>query len=213
MRHYLGIALKTLLWCAALGVLLQNLFLLKQVRDLRVLANPPDVSAGQQLGDLAAVNLEGAFTPIALPEKTSDKLLVIAMSPTCPICASNRSVWLDMSRDLKRRKGWRVIWVSRDPVKLTRQYCEHNNIPVEDVLADPDHRTYNELGMEKVPHMFVVTSTGIIDKVWGGRLDRPLTKDIFSYFGKSLNSRNQRTLLIPSTDEFADDRSAIVPND
>ncbi len=62
------------------------------------------------------------------------------------------------------------MWVSRDPVAYTRQYCEKNNIQPSDVLADPPYRTYFQLGLEGVPYTLVVGTQGVVEKAWKGRL-------------------------------------------
>ena len=47
-----------------------------------------------------------------------------------------------------KRDGVRVLWVSRDPVGITRDYCLKHGIPMSDVLADPPYRTYLQLGQD-----------------------------------------------------------------
>ena len=182
-------ALQTLLWCVALAVLGQNLLLLRQNRQLRDVASKKvqvkienQVNPGSQLDDLTGINLYGVLTPIALPVTTTERLLIITMSPTCPICETNRRSWIEMTKDLKRRGNWKVLWLSRDPVPDTLKYCQRNGIPAEDVLADPGHRTYTQLALEQVPHMVVVDHAGVVEKVWGGFLNAELKKNIFSYF-------------------------------
>src|ERR1700679_3592515 len=95
----LGTALQSLLWCVAIAVLGQNFLLLKQNRQLQ---NAPalhpasrqtyEISEGNKLKNLAGLDLDGKFAQIAFPSAGSspEKLLIIAMSPTCPICESNR---------------------------------------------------------------------------------------------------------------------------
>jgi len=102
-------ALQTLLWCVALAVLGQNLLLLRQNRQLRDVASKKvqvkienQVNPGSQLDDLTGINLYGVLTPIALPVTTTERLLIITMSPTCPICETNRRSWIEMTKDLKR---------------------------------------------------------------------------------------------------------------
>ncbi len=185
-RGYVRIAFDTLLTCAAIGVLLQNFLLLRQNKQLRQ-AVKHSVAVGQHVGDLAAVDMYGTFKPISLPSSQTEKLVLIAMGTTCPISNANRSTWMEMTEVLQQRPGWKVLWVSRDSVGMTRTYCEHNGIPMEDVVADPVYRTYKQLDMEEVPHMIVVTSTGLVDRVWGGRLNPDITKDIMSYFDKPLS--------------------------
>ena len=210
-KGYLRIAFHTLLTCAAIGVLLQNFLLLRQNKQLRALAKSPDVTAGQRVGDLAAVDMNGTFKPIALPASQRDRLVLIAMAPTCPISNANRDTWMEMTRALKQRAGWKVVWVSRDPVGMTRSYCERYGIPIEDMVADPVHRTYSQLDMEEVPHMIVVTSSGLVERVWGGRLNPNMTEDIMAYFDKPLSGAALRIPPVPWSDWIV--HSAVQANE
>jgi hypothetical protein len=59
--------------------------------------------------------------------------------------------------------------VSRDPVEYTKRYCEKNNIPISDVLADPPYSTYAQLRLVGVPFTVIVGPNGV-ERVWRGRL-------------------------------------------
>src|SRR5487761_2198684 len=167
--RFFALALRPLLWCLVAAVLFQNILLMRrnsQLSDSLALQPASKVPAnriavGNQLEGLAGLTMDGTFTQIALPTKVStERILVIAMSPSCPICAFNRPAWLEMTKDLKRRGNWRVVWISRDPVPITRSYCEQNGVPLENVVAEPLHRTFKQLGLESLPHTAVVSASG-----------------------------------------------------
>jgi hypothetical protein len=139
--------------------------------------------------DPAAVNLQGVFDPIALPGTDAERLLIITFSPGCPICAANQPFLAALARDLKNGRGYRVLWLTRDSIKVTRQHCERNNIPMEDVMAEAPIRTYRQLGLDAVPQMFVVKSGGIIDRAWNGRLNAEKLAEISGYFHTNLGAR------------------------
>lgn len=181
--HYLRVALHTLLWCLAVGVLSQNFVLLRQNRELRLLAEFKAPAVGMRVDNLAAVSLDGALTPITPPRAASDRLLVIAMSPGCPISQANKGAFLAVTANIRKRGGWRVVWVSRDSIAVTQKYCQRENIPSSEVLADPTHGTFLQLGLERVPHIIAIRSDGTIDKVWLGRLDAAMLSDIWAYSG------------------------------
>jgi peroxiredoxin len=71
-------------------------------------------------------------------------------------------------------KGVRVLWVSRDPIEVTKEYCLKRGILLSDVLADPPYRTYTQLGLARVPNTVLVDATGTVEKVWPGRLGHAL---------------------------------------
>src|SRR5258708_14863324 len=112
--------MEMLLWLAGLGVLAENIFLFQQNRRLNE-ALAPQISAGTQLQMLSGVALDGRLEPVALPAAGS-KLLIITLSPGCPACQANQDGWMKLTNTLEQ-KGVRVLWVSRDPVEITRNYC------------------------------------------------------------------------------------------
>src|SRR5260370_41951950 len=82
------------------------------------------------------------------------------------------------------KKGVHVLWVSRDPIEITRDYCVKHGISLSDVLADPPYRTFAQLGLARVPNTLLVGPDGRVEKVWAGRLDQSGWDTMFSYFGE-----------------------------
>ena len=82
------------------------------------------------------------------------------------------------------QKGVRVLWVSRDPVEITRDYCLKHGIRLSDTLADPPYRTFAQLGLARVPNTVLVGAEGRVEKVWAGRLDQAAWNTMFTYFGE-----------------------------
>jgi peroxiredoxin len=151
-----GKVLEILLWLAGLGVLVENIFLFQQNRRLNE-ALAPQISTGAQLQTLAGVALDGHSEPVALPAAGS-KLLIITFSPGCPACQANQDGCMKLAKALDQ-KGVRVLWVSRDPIEITRDYCAKHGIRLSDTLADPPHRTFAQLGLASPQH-FVGGSGG-----------------------------------------------------
>ena len=168
------------LWVVALGVLAENIFLFRQNRQLSE-ALAPQISAGAQLQTLVGVALDGRLEPVALPAAGS-KLLIITFSPGCPACQANQDGWMRLASTLEQ-KGVRVLWVSRDPIEITRDYCLKHGIRLSDTLADPPYRTFAQLGLARVPNTLLVGAEGRVEKVWAGRLDQAGWNTMFAYFG------------------------------
>ncbi len=176
-----GKVLEILLWLAGLGVLAENIFLFQQNRRLNeTLA--PQITAGTQLQMLSGVALDGHLEPVALPAAGS-KLLILTFSPGCPACQANQGGWMKLANTLEQ-KGVRVLWVSRDPIEITRDYCMKHGIRLSDTLADPPYRTFAQLGLARVPNTLLVGAEGRVEKVWAGRLDQTGWNTMFSYFGE-----------------------------
>ncbi len=171
--------MEILLWLAGLGVLAENIFLLQQNRRLNE-ALAPQITAGTQLKNLAGIAFDGRLEPVALPAAGS-KLLILTFSPGCPACQANQDGWMRLSSTLEQ-KGVRVLWVSRDPIEITRDYCLKHGIRLSDTLADPPYRTFAQLGLARVPNTVLVGGDGRVEKVWAGRLDQAGWNTMFAYF-------------------------------
>ena len=169
------------LWLVALGVLAENVFLFLQNRRLSD-ALAPQITAGAQLQMLSGLALDGRPQQVTLPESGSN-LLIITFSPGCPACQANQDGWKKLANTLEL-KGVRVLWVSRDPIEITRDYCSKHGIPLSDVLADPPYRTFAQLGLARVPNTLLVGAEGRVEKVWAGRLDHAGWNTMFAYFGE-----------------------------
>ena len=169
------------LWLAGLGVLAENIFLFRQNRHLSE-ALAPQIMAGTQLQMLAGIAFDGRLEPVALPAAGS-KLLIITFSPGCPACQANQEGWMKLASTLQQR-GVRVLWVSRDAIEVTRDYCVKHSIPLSNTLADPPYRTFAQLGLARVPNTVLVGAEGRVEKVWAGRLDQAGWNTMFAYFGE-----------------------------
>ena len=176
-----GKALEILLWLAAVGVLVENVVLFRQNRRLSE-ALAPQITAGTQLQMLSGLALDGRAEPVSLPSAGS-KLIIITFSPGCPACQANQDGWTKLAGALEQ-KGLRVLWVSRDPIEITRDYCVKHGIRLSDTLADPPYRTYAQLGLARVPTTVLVGAEGRVEKVWAGRLNQAGWNTMFAYFGE-----------------------------
>ena len=173
--------MEILLWLAGLGVLAENIFLFRQNRHLSE-ALAPQITAGTQLQMLSGVALDGRLELMTLPPADS-KLLIITFSPGCPACQANQDGWMRLASKLEQ-KGVRVLWVSRDPIEITRDYCTKHGIRLSNTLADPPYRTFAQLGLARVPNTLLVGAEGRVEKVWAGRLDQAGWNTMFTYFGE-----------------------------
>lgn len=174
-----GKVFQILICLAGLGVLVENAFLLRQNRRLEE-ALAPQITSGAHFEMLGGLSLDGRFQPLALPSADS-KLLIITFSPGCPACQANQQGWMKLAGVLEQ-KGVRVLWLSRDPIAITRDYCLKHGIRLADTLADPPYGTYLQLGLARVPNTVLVGASGRVEKVWAGRLDEAGWKSLFAYF-------------------------------
>jgi len=173
--------MEVFLWLVASGVMAENIFLFLENRRLSE-ALAPQITAGTQLQMIAGIGFDGRLEPVALPSADS-KLLIITFSPGCPACQANQEGWMRLASTLEK-KGVRVLWVSRDPSEVTREYCLKHGIPLAVTLADPPYRTFAQLGLARVPNTLLVGGEGRVEKVWVGRLDQAGWNTMFAYFGE-----------------------------
>lgn len=176
-----GKALNILLWLAALLLLVENISLVLQNRGL-LAAAAPQITAGTQLKMLSGATLDGNLAPVGFPSGAS-KLLIITFSPGCPACQANQPSWVKLAAELKA-KGIRTVWVSRDSIDVTKDYCLKHGMAFTDVLAEPSHGTWVQLGLARVPNTLLIGNGGKVEKVWAGRLDQPAWDIVFAYFGE-----------------------------
>lgn len=167
------------------GILVvQNRSLHRDLEEATRAPAPPEVTVGKSLsGPLAAATTDGGFRELQWPDTESDRMLVITFSPGCPACQANQAGWALVAKGIAARQHWRVLWVSRDPVPITREYAQAERLQLADVVADPTHRTYMQLALQGVPNTMVVGVRGVIERVWPGRLDSAKWKEVFAYFG------------------------------
>jgi peroxiredoxin len=171
----------------AVAVLTQNLLLLKDNRALRQAVNRPDqdmaIPVGRPVRDISGSTMEGKLRTISIPEQPGEKLLIITFSPGCPFCLASLASWRQLSKELTKRQEWHVVWVSRDTLSVTKQYCTEQELPVDQTIADPTYRTYAQLALKAVPNTVVVGAGGHVEKVWNGSLDtQKKWSEVAAYF-------------------------------
>lgn len=170
-------AFRVLVSSLVVGILVENVILVRQNGRLRSGEFIDRVSVGQRLMNLAGVTLDGKLQPISLPTSSSRGLVIFTFAPGCPYCRETQPAWAELSNSL-REHGISTVWVSRDSVASTKEYCEDTHIPASDVLADPPHLTYVQLGLHAVPTTVWVGADGVVERVWPGNLTPSAVQDI-----------------------------------
>ncbi len=182
---------KLIVTLLVLGVLGQNIALIWQTRELKKrleLAVNKEFNPGEVLPDFAGIDFNNQYVKIGF-NGSNKKFLLITFSTGCPACRANLPNWLALSRKLDRNQ-WQVVWLSRDPLDMTREYCSEENIS-DRVLSEFPLRTYNLLGLRGVPQTVVTDSQGKIEKVWVGQLDDKGWADVASYFSSQQQIASQ----------------------
>ena len=175
-------SLNSVLLLFATALIVANVVLVRQNHRLKTEAPLPSaltVKRDQPLHDIGGVGLDGRFRAVAMPQSSTDHLLILTFSPQCPECALSESLDVTLSARAKKL-GWRIVWISRGSPEDTRAFCNASSIPLEETLVEPPYRTYVRLGLGAVPQVIAVGENGKVDEVWFGRLT-----------SESANSANQ----------------------
>jgi peroxiredoxin len=184
--------IQTLILCLGLGVLAQNIILQRQNRDMKQKQSKmlsidqctqsltSQITKGRALHQVSGATLGGGFREINLVSNSSRGSVIMTFSPTCPHCIKNQEGWGALAAQLKSA-GWRVIWLSRDPLDITLKYCQAHGIDLSEVIADPTSRTHDQLDLGVVPFTIVVDAYGTIQQAWGGELQQSW-QNVFAYF-------------------------------
>lgn len=169
----------TAMFCIAFAVLAQNIVLVHQNEALRAIKSPPvpRITVNQPISPIGGLSLVGDPVSVPIPSQEGNRLLVISFSPNCPYCRRNQIGYRNLSQYLKATGHWQVVWVSRDGANVTQTYCASNNIPAEDVVVEPLHRTYVQLALAAVPQITVVGSKGTVEHVWTGLMSSNKWRD------------------------------------
>jgi peroxiredoxin len=197
-----SVILQGAIFVVAIAVFGQNMLLLRDNRSLRQMVNRVNaettIPIGKTIRNISGSSIDGKLHTISMPEQPTDKLLIITFSAGCPYCRASQASWMALSKELRERPGWRVLWVSRDPIKNAAEYSAKQQIPADEVIADPTYRTYMALSLKAVPSTVVVGAGGHVEKVWTGRLDK---KEAWSDVATYLNLRQKE---LPSAPEEKD---------
>jgi hypothetical protein len=166
-----------------LACLFRTFFCSVKNRAIRAQTQPREIQAGWRLEGLAAVDASGALATVKLPSAETERLLIITFSPNCPYSRANTPGYRRLAEALRARGSWRVVWISQNLEMATRRYCGEQHLPLGDVLWNPSHWTYNQLGLGAVPNVIAVDYGGVVGRVWRGELDPRRWREIADYTG------------------------------
>ncbi len=186
-RITLNGTLTALLVVMGVGLVVVNAILLRDNRAIRTgLDTGSNIEAGKHISRrLAAATLDGGFSKIPVPALEGKRTLLITFSPGCPYCKVNQKYWSLITSELRRIGTWNIVWVSRDPVDVTTDYCADSGIPLTETFADPTYLTYTMLDLKVVPSTVVIDDRGVVQRIWRGQLNAVKWKELSHELGLS----------------------------
>jgi len=172
-------------WVVAIlvaGTLGFNMLLIKQSDVLRSRLEDfkgiRDVQVGEVYPDFGGLTLDRQWKDVRFAGSPKKSLLLL-ISTGCPACESNRERLAALSSRLDEQQ-WNVVWLSRDPWERTRTYWAKNQMQGT-VLTEFSHAAYRKLTLRLVPKVIVVNQSGVVEKVWTGRLTPERWSSLVSY--------------------------------
>jgi peroxiredoxin len=165
-----------------IGIFVQNLMLLRQNQQLRDRFDQGanrEINPGEKFSGISGVDLQKEYLEVDFSSSKKGTLL-ISFSAGCGACHANVKNWINLSTHLNLQ-DWRIIWVSRDPLGMTKEFCSKEGVRGQ-VLSEVSINNYNLLALGTVPKTMVVDREGKVEKIWAGRLNEKAWSEIYEYF-------------------------------
>jgi hypothetical protein len=119
-------------------------------------------------------------------DKTPGALL-FTFSSGCSFCQATLPHWRRLQQ-LAQSAGWQTVWISRDPFGIGLEFAPESG-PLGVFITDVPARTYNELGLNKVPRTVIVDGDGRVRASILGALDEARTREIEAILGVNSEAR------------------------
>lgn len=120
-----------------------------------------------RLEEVRGSSRSGAREAIVLRD-TTNGALVIMVSATCPNTIASMPAYRTAA-SAAERSGRLVVWLSRDSLIEAVGSALFSDLPGR-FLSEPPYDTWMRLGLADVPVALLVDRTGLIKRVWFGRL-------------------------------------------
>lgn len=174
-----------------LGVLTTvNIVLYKQNAQLKAeleKANTKstEIAQGATLPAIRGSDQYGVEKTISYGEDEK-KTLLLGFSPACGYCKQNQTNWQQIISQIDNR-ALRVVAVSIREEGVAKYTIQNgfNSIPVIASMSPESRMAYK---LQKVPQTILISSTGVVEKVWVGVIDKTMRGEIKKYLGVELTS-------------------------
>ena len=155
----------------AVTILILNLMLVQQNRDLKAYANRVDqlieLNPGTRLPALEGSNAEGNRIKVSY-ERETRKTLLLVYSPQCGSCTDNMPAWHTL---LKRadRDSVRIVGVSV-LASGAADYARKHDLSGIETLTEVSPKVRTAYRLNLTPQTILISSDGVVEKVWSGVL-------------------------------------------
>ena len=134
---------------------------LEEVLEATSLRTGNSLESGQQLPDVAVIELDGRRSELSFQD-AADSLLFL-FTTTCSVCEENLDRWLDLHRRFDDR--FQIVAIGLDDLEATRAYVEEHDLPFRVVV--PADRQYfpTAFGVLGVPETILVGAGGEVKDI------------------------------------------------
>lgn len=157
-----------------------NILLILKVRELRVtisaLKMEQSTVLGTQLPPLTAQDLSGQSVTIRFDESERPTLLYV-FTPACGWCKKNEDNIRSLASQTSEKL--RLIGVSLSQDGLA-EYVAQNFPPVK--VIKPDAKTITAYKLSGTPTTILVSSQGVVLRVWKGAYNESIRQELEEYF-------------------------------
>jgi peroxiredoxin len=176
----------TLIGCLILGLVVLNLALIIQNRNLRgsqARGNSVVLKEGDLVPSLSGLDIDGKEFTL---DFTSDsrKALILIFSPRCGYCTKNMPNWTAIADGLDRR-SFRIVEVSTISEGV-REYVDQYRLTGVPVVSDVDPKTRVAYEMNVTPQTILIDSHGRVEKIWTGVLQRDELTEVSRFLNLTL---------------------------
>lgn len=115
----------------------------------------------------------------------SSQTLFMFLNSECRFCTDSMPFYRRLAEEARKlhagSKGIRLVAVSRESERTTRQYLAEHELPVDRVVEIPP--TERRVNVSGTPTLILADANSTVRAVWVGRLDAEREREVFSAIG------------------------------
>jgi thiol-disulfide isomerase/thioredoxin len=106
----------------------------------------------------------------------SEETVLLALSDKCHFCSESAPFYQRLAKEIKERKGVRVIAVFPQDVSEGKKYLDGLNVPIPLVAQ----ASLDSVGVRGTPTLVILDKTGVVKQSWVGRLTADKETEVLS---------------------------------
>lgn len=107
----------------------------------------------------------------------NEQTLLIALQPGCPFCAESANFYQRLRREIEQQRKPHVVALFDKAEKNSESYVKELGVPFDDILTT----SFKSEKITGTPTLLLVDGTGVVDRVWFGKLSSDQEKEVIDY--------------------------------